>query len=65
MNKTAALRIPDEIWANTIASYAAEELVAGKLIAGDQYEFARQIIEQQILVSFFSNAYPAGDLSSN
>ena len=56
---------PDEEWCELMASYAAEELVAGKLITKDQFDFARRIIAQQAYVLLVSNAYPAGDLNSN
>jgi hypothetical protein len=54
----------DEKWGDMIASYSADELIAGKLITRDQWDFARRIIAQQISVFLLSNCYPAGDLHS-
>jgi hypothetical protein len=44
-----------------IASFSADELLAGKLITSEQWDFARRIIAQQISVSLISNCYPEGD----
>lgn len=63
--KPAANPIPDEEWCNVMASYAADELVAGNLITADQADFAKRIIAQQAYVLLISNAYPAGDLYSD
>jgi hypothetical protein len=57
--------MPDEKWGDMIASFSAEELIAGKLITQEQWDFARRIIAQQIYVSLVSNCYPAGDLNSD
>jgi hypothetical protein len=57
--------MPDEKWSDMIASHSADELVAGKLITPEQWDFARRIIAQQIFVSLVSNCYPAGDHRSS
>ena len=41
-----------------LASYAADELVAGELIQPDQWDLAMRIIRQQAYVLFVSNCYP-------
>ena len=57
--------IPDEKWCDLAASYAADELLAGKLIAQDQWEFAKKIVEQQLTVLLVSNCRPSGGENSN
>jgi hypothetical protein len=57
--------IPDEEWCEMLASYAIDELIAGKLLSANQADFARRIIQQQAYILLFSNAYPAGDLNSD
>lgn len=56
---------PDEKWCDMMASYSADELVAGGVITSDQRDFVKRIIEQQAYILLVSNAYPAGDLNSN
>ena len=55
----------DERWCDLLASHAADELVAGKIIQPDQWAFAMQVIRQQAYVLLVSNCYPTGDLNSN
>jgi len=56
---------PDEAWCEMLASYSADELVAGKLITPQQWDQAMRAIRQQAYILLISNCYPAGDLNPN
>jgi hypothetical protein len=56
---------PDGQWCDLAASYAVDELIAGKLIEPDQAEFARRIIAQQLSILLVSNCRPIDDEVSN
>jgi hypothetical protein len=55
----------DHAWCDMLASYSADELVAGGVIQPGQWELAMQIVRQQAYVLLVSNCYPARDLNSN
>jgi hypothetical protein len=48
----------DENWSELAAAYAVDELIAGKVVAPEQAEFARQIVAQQLSVMLVSNCRP-------
>ena len=50
---------PAERWRDMLASYSADELVAGKLIQPDQWDFVMRIIRQQAHILLASNCYPS------
>lgn len=55
----------DENWSDLVADMAASELVAGKLIAPDQFDFAQRIIAQQVYILLISECRPSRDVISN
>jgi hypothetical protein len=56
---------PDEKWAELAASLAIDELIAGKVIAPHQADFACRIVAQQIHILLISNCRPANAEISN
>ena len=50
---------PAERWCDMLASYSADELVAGKLFQPDRWNFAMRIIRQQAHLLLASNCYPS------
>jgi hypothetical protein len=65
MNGLPAYHLPDEKWCDLAADNAVVELIAGKLIAPDQFAFARRIIAQQLYVLLVSNCRPVDGQISN
>jgi hypothetical protein len=55
----------DEQWAELAASLAVDELIAGKVIAVAQADFARRIVSQQIEILLISNCRPVSNEISN
>jgi hypothetical protein len=52
-------------WSDTVAGFAAEELIAGSLITREQADFAQRIIAQQLHVFLVSGYRPESLLHSN
>jgi hypothetical protein len=48
----------DEDWTELAAEYVVEELIAGKVVAPEQAEFAHRIVAQQLFVLLVSNCRP-------
>jgi hypothetical protein len=55
---------PDLEWSDLVAGYAAEELIAGRLITREQADLAHRIIAQQIHIFLVSGARPTAEISN-
>jgi len=62
-NQFPAHHKPDREWCDLAADLAADELIAGSVIAPDQFKFAREIIAQQLRILLVSNCRPSEDLT--
>ncbi|WP_156927925.1 hypothetical protein [Bradyrhizobium sp. Tv2a-2] len=55
---------PDLEWSDLVAGHAAEELIAGRLIAPERADFAQRIIAQQIHIFLISGLRPTDENSN-
>jgi hypothetical protein len=55
---------PDLEWSDLVAGFAAEELIAGRLITREQADFAQRIIAQQIHIFLVSGSRPTEEISN-
>jgi len=56
---------PDEQWCDLAADYAVTELIAGKLVTPDQFDFAKRIVAQQLYVLLVSSCRPVDPENSD